>query len=317
MLADWREGPSDRYAFLRQAGAAPARWWRAVQVLALGALAGLLAAALVMLAVLGIAAGLMAAAGSGGVTEAIGVLTDFDRGDRTLQSYVFELALAGLSSFTAAWTFIAVAARIERRPRLSFLTIAPRFRWRLVGLGLAVATPVLGVSVMIAYLTGDASQAPVLTPGVPAWARLTYVAASAAFLCLAALAEEMLFRGWLLQQTSVFVRNAALLLALNGLLFSLAHADPNLGSFLIRAAMGAAWAWVVLRTGGLEFALGAHLANNLMVSLFIKPVSLAPIAARPFDYLELAIEVIGLAIIVGVVEWLVRTRAMGRAPSEA
>jgi len=317
MLADWRESSPDRYAFLQQAGEVEARWWRVLQVLVLGGLAGLVAAGLVMLVVLGIAAGLMAAGGSVGVTEAINVLTDFGRTGRMLQSYVFELALTGLSSFTAAATFIAVAAHIERRPRLSFLTIAPRFRWRLVGLGLAVATPVLGVSVIIAYLTGDASQAPVLTTGVPVWARLTYVAASAVFLCLAALAEEMLFRGWLLQQTSVFVRKVALLLVVNGLLFSFAHADPNLGSFLIRAAMGAAWAWVVLRTGGLEFALGAHLANNLMVSLFIKPVSLAPIAARPFDYLELAIEVIGLAIIVGVVEWLVRTRAIGRAPSNA
>lgn len=317
MLADWRESPPDRYPFLLQADDGQARWWRVLQVLALGGLAGLLAASLVMLLVLVIAAGLMAAGASVGVTEAIGVLTDFARTGRTLQSYIFELALAGLSSFTAAWTFIAVAARIERRPQLSFLTVAPRFRWRLVSLGLVVATPVLGVSVIIAYLTGDASQAPVLTPGVPIWARLAYVAASAIFLCLAALAEEMLFRGWLLQQTSVYVGKVALLLAVNGLLFSLAHADPNLGSFLIRAAMGAAWAWVVLRTGGLEFALGAHLANNLMISLFIKPVSLAPIAARPFDYLELAIEVIGLALMVGVVEWLVRTRAMGRAPSNA
>jgi len=251
------------------------------------------------------------------MTEAINILTDFGRTGRTLQSYAFEPALAGLSSFTAAWTFIAVAARIDRRSRLSFLTVAPRFRWRLVCLGLAVATPILGVSVIMAYLTGDAAQPPILTPGVPVWARLTYVAASAVFLCLAALAEEMLFRGWLLQQTAVFVRRVALLLALNGLLFSLAHADPNLGSFLIRAAMGAAWAWVVLRTGGLEFALGAHLANNLLVSLFVKPVSLAPIVVRPVDYLEITIEVVGLALIVGAVEWLVRTRAMGRAPSNA
>ncbi len=317
MLADWRESSPDRYAFLRQAGDGAAPWWGVVKVVALGGGASLLAASFAMLLVLGIAAGLMAAGGSVGVAQAIEILTDFDRGDRTLQSYVFELALAGVSSFTAAWTYIAVAARIEQRPKISFLTIAPRFRWRLVGLGLAVATPVLGVSVIIAYLSGDASQPPVLTPGAELWARLAYVAASAVFLCMAALAEEMLFRGWLLQQTSVYVRKVALLLVLNGLIFSFAHADPNLGSFLIRAAMGAAWAWVVLRTGGLEFALGAHLANNLMVSLFIKPVSLAPIAARPFDIAELAIEVIGLALILGVVEWLVRTRDMGRAPSKA
>lgn len=317
MLADWRESPPDRYAFLRLAGEGRGPWWRVLQLLVFGGLASLFTASLAMLLVVAIAAGLMAAGGSVGLAQAVEVLTDFGRGDRTLQSYIFELALAGLSSFTAAWTFIAVAARIERRPRTSFLTIAPRFRWRLVGLGLAVATPVLGVSVIIAYLTGDASQPPILTPGAPIWARLAYVAASAVFLCLAALAEEMLFRGWLLQQTAVYVRKVALLLVLNGLMFSFAHADPNLGSFLIRAAMGAAWAWVVLRTGGLEFALGAHLANNLMVSLFVKPVSLAPIAARPFDYLELAIEVIGLGLIVGMAEWLVRTRAMGRAPSNA
>lgn len=305
---------SDRPPFLECVGDAERTWWRPLVVLIGGSLAAAVAIGVAMAAVLGIAS-LIVAWASGGATsvaEASRILSDFGRTGRGLQSYAYELASVGIGSMAAGWAFIAVAARVARRPWRSFLTIAPRFRWRLVWLGLAVAAPVLAASVLVSRLgAGPSDVAPIFTPGAALWARLVYVAASAVFLCLAALAEEMLFRGWLLQQTSAFVRNTALLLAINGLLFSAAHLDPNLGGFLIRAAMGAAWSWVVLRTGGLEFALGAHLANNLMVSLFVKPVSLAPVASRSLDYRELAIEVVGLALIVGMAELLVRRRSMG------
>jgi membrane protease YdiL (CAAX protease family) len=93
---------------------------------------------------------------------------------------------------------------------------------------------------------------------------------------VAAAAEEVVFRGWLLKQMGAFTRNPALLIAINGLLFSAIHFDPNLDAFLVRLAMGVGLAWMTLRLGGIEFAIGAHAANNIVILLFIQPMSLKP-----------------------------------------
>jgi membrane protease YdiL (CAAX protease family) len=297
-------------AFLAQAGSRERVWWRTPLVLVVGGLLALIAIGVVMMAVLGISALVLSNASHGTLSFAAAYrqLTDFGRTGRSLQSYTYELASVGLGSFAAALAFIALAARVYDRPIRSFLTSAPRFRWGLAALGLAVSAPILVGSLIVEAWGSHAVSGPLFTPGAEWWSRVVYVAAAAGFLYLAALAEEMLFRGWLLQQSAVLVRNTGLLLLINGLLFSAAHFDPSPGAFLIRAAMGAGWSWVVLRTGGVEFALGAHLANNLAVSLFEKPVTFVPIARQPINYRELGIEVVGILLVIAAVEGLVRFR---------
>jgi membrane protease YdiL (CAAX protease family) len=306
--------PLERFAFLANTQPAERRWSPPLVVLVAGGLLAVIVLAVVMLSVLWAAALVMWAASDGAMSvgRAYGVLSDVGRTGRTLQSYAYELTSVGLGSWAAAWAVIALAARLYRRPFRTFLTAAPRFRWSLVLAGLTIALPIVGGPLAVGYLSGHGEGvAPVLAPGPALWARAVYIAASITFLGMAALAEEVLFRGWLLQQSAVFIRNVGLLLAVNGLLFSAAHFDPDPGAFILRAAMGAAWSWVVLRTGGVEFALGAHLANNLLISLFIKPVSFAPAKRPPTDYRELAVEVAGMLVMVAAVELLVRRRSLG------
>jgi hypothetical protein len=71
-----------------------------------------------------------------------------------------------------------------------------------------------------------------------------------------------------LQVTGAFTRNALLLCLINGVLFSAIHLDFDPTSFTARVALGAAFTWTVLKLGGLEFAIGAHTANNVMIALF-------------------------------------------------
>jgi membrane protease YdiL (CAAX protease family) len=304
-------------AFLAQAGSRERVWWRAPLVLVVGGLLALIAIGATMMAVLGISALVLAKASHGALSFAAAYqqLTDFGRTGRSLQSYSYELASVGLGSFAAALAFIALAARVYGRPIRSFLTSAPRFRWGLVVLGLAVSAPILGASLIVEAWGNHPATGPLFTPGAEWWGRAVYLAAAVGGLYLAALAEEMLFRGWLLQQSAVLVRNTGLLLLINGLLFSAAHFDPSPGAFLIRAAMGAGWTWVVLRTGGVEFALGAHLANNLAVSLFVRPVTFVAAARQPINYRELGIEVAGILLVIAAVEGLVRFRSGRLGPA--
>ena len=82
----------------------------------------------------------------------------------------------------------------------------------------------------------------------------------------------MVFRGYLLQQTAAFTPNVWLIVAVNAAMFALAHLEFDPAALAARALAGAAFAWAALRLGGLEFAIGAHVATNLMIALFQAPM---------------------------------------------
>jgi len=234
-----------------------------------------------------------------------------------LSSYNYVLAIAGLSLFASALALLWLATRFYHRPFRSFVTAAPRFRWGLVGLGFVIALPILGVAVGLQQVfSSEPLHPPVLTAtgGVDL---ALYVLAAAFFLFIAALAEEMIFRGWMLQQTSAFTRSIPIILLVNGAVFSLAHGDLDPGALFVRALMGASWAWIALRVGGLEFGAGAHLANNLLIALFIEPVTLA---APQHEQADIWAGLIQLAIVgasVASVELLIRSGKLERSLTKA
>lgn len=82
-------------------------------------------------------------------------------------------------------------------------------------------------------------------------------------------AEELVFRGLIPQALGRAVRADWLLALISGLFFAVPHLlNPEavgapLLALVAYGSLGAAWSYAVLRTGGLEVALGAHLANNI------------------------------------------------------
>ena len=309
---------TDAFPFLTLAGARERDPGRLVLFLVLGVLAagvgGLLAGLAITLG--------FAVARAGGdpraVADALDGLTRNAASGRPLLSYSYELTVAGVASIAAAWAALAVASGIFGRPIRSFLTAAPRFRWRVVGAGFAVGFPLVAVAFLAERAFAPSPlAAPILTPGAGVGARAAYAPIAAACLYLAAFAEEALFRGWLLQQTAAWTRNLIVILAVNGALFSLAHFDPNPANLLLRAVMGAGWAWIALRTAGVEFTTGAHLANNLFIALFVMPVSFTPAKPGPFDIRPALVELATVLILAGVVELRLRRGATKADPARA
>ena len=289
---------------------------RTLVTVVLGAAAGL-AASIAAVTLVMIVATMIAAAGGAGWTAAIGLLTDGARADRGLTSYIFDLAVVGTSSMAAVAGFIGICAwRAGRSPR-SFLTTAPRFRWRHAVLGLAIFLPVVAAEIWVEGLVNGASAAPLATPGASGIDRLLYAAAAFVFLGLAAFAEELLFRGWLMQQTHALTRRLLVVIAVNAALFTLAHGDFSVGGLVTRFVMGAGWAWVVLRLGGVEFTTGAHLANNLGIALLAQPVLLAAAATQPLDPASVALQVGPLVVLALAVEFWARRRALHAASPRA
>jgi membrane protease YdiL (CAAX protease family) len=87
-------------------------------------------------------------------------------------------------------------------------------------------------------------------------------------------AEELFFRGYVLQGLGLRVRSPLLLAIITGLIFALLHIEnPEVGSefWLVMGfyfVFGVALALFTLRDNGLELALGIHAANNLFTALF-------------------------------------------------
>lgn len=87
-------------------------------------------------------------------------------------------------------------------------------------------------------------------------------------------AEELFFRGYLLQWMGLRLKNRWLLALINGALFFLPHAvNPEMAasSLLIGLGyfvMGFFFTLITLQDNGMELALGMHVSNNLFAALF-------------------------------------------------
>ena len=95
--------------------------------------------------------------------------------------------------------------------------------------------------------------------------------------------EEVLFRGYLMQWTTLGFDRRSLsprtrlivLAAISGVLFGIPHViNPEAEgaewyAWLAWFFLGAGWAWVAIVDGRIELAIGAHIANNLMGVLVI------------------------------------------------
>jgi len=295
-------------AFLTAAGDRERSLGRLVLFLAVAIVFAVIAS---LIAVVGVSA--VAAALTGRpMTELMEGLATGGGADRSLLSYGYEFSVAGASLFATAGVWIALASRFYARPMRSFITTAPRFRWKMAAAGMAVAIPLVALVLIVELLMSGSAIEPPLLSAVSLNEALGYAAFAAVGLFLAALAEEMIFRGWLMQQTAVFTRSIPIILIVNGVLFSLIHLDPDPGAFAVRAVMGAGWAWIALRLGGLEFATGAHLANNLAISLLAQPLTLTPPSGEAADPGSVGLQLAVVAATIAVVEIGINLNKRGR-----
>ena len=86
-----------------------------------------------------------------------------------------------------------------------------------------------------------------------------------------AVAEELLFRGYILQGLGLLTRNRMLLAIVNGLLFMIAHMTAEGQGYkvlLVLFEAGFFFTIITLKSNGLELAIGMHVANNLVMGLF-------------------------------------------------
>ncbi|WP_172448626.1 CPBP family intramembrane glutamic endopeptidase [Caulobacter mirabilis] len=308
---------TDRYlnlaeipAFLALVQRKERAWWRIVLTVLLGAVGFFLVGLLGMPIAAGLGMGLLAAMGEPatfGRALDIALSTGGTDTSGSLAAEGVRIVTLGVLFAGLALTLLLTLAAVNRRPMRSWITAAPRFRWRLMLLGLTLYAGVLAVVLGVSVLSGDDSlRPPLFTPGEPLDARLLYAGVVLLAIPLAAAFEEILCRGWMMQLTGAFSRNLIVLLLVNGAIFSGLHLDPDPGRFVARLASGVAFSWAALRLGGLEFAIGAHAANNLMIALFAQTITANLSDTTPASAVEIAIELAAAVALMGLAELTLR-----------
>ncbi len=165
---------------------------------------------------------------------------------------------------------VAAAVLVHRRPWRTLITPLPRIAWRRMAEGGALWGALLLLSAVIESL---------LFPGRYSWTFdaqrwLPFVLAAVLLTPLQCAAEELMFRGYLMQALGRLWRQPAFVALASSLLFALPHFyNPEVaayGLWIMAAnylAMALFLASITLRDGRLELAIGAHAANNLLLAL--------------------------------------------------
>ncbi|MDO5535086.1 MAG: type II CAAX endopeptidase family protein [Propionibacteriaceae bacterium] len=192
------------------------------------------------------------------------------------------------------------------RVRPGYLSsVLGRVRWRWFAITLAVGFIALWLVLLVQNLTA---------PGGPSWAitpqagALGFVAIMLVTTPIQAAAEEYFFRGYLMQSLGALVASPWFGIVVSAAVFTLFHASTNLALVLDRFAFGVLAGWLVVRTGGLEAAIGAHIANNVSAfGLAALTSSMAEVKAiTEVTWVAAGWDVARFALFTLIVWWLAR-----------
>jgi membrane protease YdiL (CAAX protease family) len=166
---------------------------------------------------------------------------------------------------------LAVAAVVHRRPAATLVRADGCPRWRRAVLGGAVWAAASAVFEVIASRLYPGSYTWTFDP--PRFYPLLVVCLL--LVPLQAAAEELFFRGYLMQGLAVALRRGWAALAASSAAFAVVHlGNPEIDRFgpffvLYYAGIGVTLALFTVLDDGLEVAIGAHTANNLWGALVV------------------------------------------------
>lgn len=164
-----------------------------------------------------------------------------------------HLALASLTLVA-----LAVARFVHGRQGKWTFSVQPGMRWRYLLATLLVAVVVLNAMLWASFLWQGMPQFNAGQSNA-GWFILVVLVSSP----LQALAEEVFFRGYLLQAFGSMAGKAWVGVVASSLIFAFMHGLQNPALFAHRLAFGLVSGALVLWTGGLEAGIAAHVVNNL------------------------------------------------------
>ncbi|SDE41177.1 CPBP family intramembrane glutamic endopeptidase [Auraticoccus monumenti] len=197
-----------------------------------------------------------------------------------------------------------VVLLVHRRSPRWLVSVLGAVRWRYLLACLLVAPPALLAVFALSTLAEGTPLTWQPQPGVAGFLVVIVLTGP-----LQAVAEEVLFRGYLLQALGSVVASPWFGVVGSALVFALFHGSQNVWLFLDRFAFGIVAGVLVWRTGGLEAACAAHVVNNLLAfGLAALTSSVAQARAlQEVGPLQAVLDVTGFALF-AVLAWLVGRR---------
>ncbi|MCU1403809.1 MAG: family intrarane metalloprotease protein [Glaciihabitans sp.] len=176
--------------------------------------------------------------------------------------YTLVSLLGGLAVMIPALWLARLIVRAGPFGRLS--SVAGHLRWRWLAIALLPAIAYMAVQSLIGYIIAPAITGDSL--GEPSTPTSTYLACLVVILLLVPLqasAEEYVFRGFVMQAVGGWLRWPLVALVASVIPFTLGHAYNwwGLAEIVVFAVVAA---WLTLRTGGLEAAIGVHVLTNVL-----------------------------------------------------
>lgn len=197
---------------------------------------------------------------------------------------------------------------LHKRYFTSLITPLTRIDWKLMLKGffvffalIALATLLEALSQPAGYqMTFDATQF------------LMFLPIALVITPLQAAAEELLFRGYLMQGLGLWGRGAVVPVLGSSLLFMAAHlANPEMGADaylipLLYLLMGLFLAIITVKSNSLELAIGVHAANNLFTVLIMNYVDSALPAPSLFTANEIdpVASLISFVVVAALFYWI-------------
>jgi membrane protease YdiL (CAAX protease family) len=191
--------------------------------------------------------------------------------DPTLLGYIpytFVLMSSFIFLYIGIWLIVRL---IHGRPLRSLVTRSKRVNWRRIGIGFSIWIVLLLVGTFIEYLFWPETFTINFEPRV----FIPFAILAILLFPIQTTAEELFFRGYLVQAGSLISRNRIFLSIWSGVLFALPHIlNPEVASNTIIVmlsffVLGAFLAWISIKDGTIELAIGIHAANNLAVALLV------------------------------------------------
>jgi hypothetical protein len=212
------------------------------------------------------------------------------------KAFAFELPLGmlavnlGLATLIPiAWVLMAMLHQMQPRWLSS---VQPRIRWRYLFVCLAIAAVVLNGVMLLSTTVGEPLS---FHPQNGFWGFLVVIVLTSP---IQAAAEEIFFRGYLLQALGSLVARPWFGVITSALLFALFHSGQNIPMFIDRLAFGLLAGLLVWRTGGLEAGIAAHVINNVFAYLIAAlTTSVAALTAiKGIDWVHAGFNVGGFAL---------------------
>jgi len=144
---------------------------------------------------------------------------------------------------------------MHHRPLSWLWSVSPGVRWRYAFLAFVASAVLLGAYAAYNWVRSDGWNPP------DGW--VWYVVVVVLTTPFQALAEEVMFRGYLMGVFGLIMRNVWFPVVGTALVFALMHGVQNPWLFADRFAFGLLAGVLVWKTGGLEAAVAIHVVNNL------------------------------------------------------